>query len=94
MISMRATNFVEELRTFACRIVVHLCMIIHPSLFRYAISFFAVHASRGRYISALISNPGEVAKLRTIVTSGLEDAHTLSNRCPRKSLVVWGVDGR
>jgi hypothetical protein len=79
-------------RTFECRMVVHLCMIIHPSLFRYAISLFAARDSPGNI--SLHFDTSEVAKSRTVATGGLEDAHSLGNRCASETLVVRGVDGR
>jgi hypothetical protein len=67
-------------------------MMIHPSLFKYAISFFAAHASPGNISHH--TNIKELSKPRTIVPGSFKDAHTLGNRCAGESLVVWWVDGR
>lgn len=91
-------DFGRITRTFACRIVVHLCMTTHPSLFRYPINFFAIFAAPRRDVSPTSTPTGRKKRKkkpsRTIVPGSLEDAHALCDRCASEPLIIRRVDSR
>ena len=70
-------------------------MMMHPSPFRYVISFFAVHARPENIISSQCRCAEEDAgESRTIVPRSLKDTHALGDCGASESLVVRRVDSR